>query len=261
MEQRPSGRGLGFSKGGRLVGGRGLAVRVTSPPPLLQAAAPQPTPHTPVTHTHTCNTPRTNSTELSRGKPWGLTCPFSPEPQPAQPPATGSPFPRPQSPHLGGALGSRLPRDSLTSAIEKVGFTVPWLHPILSVAVGAKWGCTGPRSNGPDTADLAPGGAAEHQVATAPTAGLNVTAGMSRHTLSQTDLQSGERGPAGQALTSNIPPWPGPARRRAQAGAHVPQSIQHAVGGLSDLPCHLRSIPLTVFHGEATSCWWRTTGW
>ena len=115
--------------------------------------------------------------------------------------------------------------------------------------------------DGPDTADLAPGGAAEHQVAAAPTAGLNVTAGTSRHTLSQTDLQSGEWGPAGQALTSNTPPWPGPARRRAQAGAHVPQSIQHAVGGLSDLPCHLRSIPLTVFHGEATSCWWRTTGW
>ena len=80
LGQRPSGRGLGFSKGGRLVGGRGLAVRVTSPLLCLQAAAPQPAPHTPVTHTHTCSTPRTNSTELGRQTLGPLSHPFSPEP-------------------------------------------------------------------------------------------------------------------------------------------------------------------------------------
>lgn len=62
--------------------------------------------------------------------------------------------------------------------------------------------------DGPDTANLAPGGAAEHQVAAAPT-GLNVTAGMARHTLSQADLQSREWDPAGQALTAILRHSPG----------------------------------------------------
>lgn len=63
LGQGPSGRGLGFSKGGRLVGGRGwqrglqppsAPPPAPRPPPRPQAAAPQPTPHTPVARTHTC---------------------------------------------------------------------------------------------------------------------------------------------------------------------------------------------------------------
>lgn len=137
LGQRPSGRGLGFSKGGRLVGGRGLAVRVTGPLLCLQAAAPQPAPHTPVTHTHTCSTPRTNSTELGRGKPWGPSAtpsPWSPSLLSHQPPAL-------PSPDLSLPIwAARWAPDSPETALHLPSRP----HPILCGG-GWKVGCTGPR--------------------------------------------------------------------------------------------------------------------
>ena len=136
LGQSPSGRGLGFSKGGRLVGGRGLAARVTSPLLCLQAAAPQPSPHTPVTHTHTRSTPPRIALELGGGQT--LSHPFSPKPQPTQPPAAGSSGQQRACLDLslpsGGVLGSRVCRDRLASTIRRV----PGPHPVLSVAGGAR---------------------------------------------------------------------------------------------------------------------------
>lgn len=75
---------------------------------------------------------------------------------------------------------------------------------------------------------------------------------MSRHTLSQTDLQSGELGRGSRVLMSNtLEAWWG--RGSTQAGPQAPQGTHRWVYGLWDLPRQQRSIPFPAAPGEAAS--------
>lgn len=142
----------------------------------------------------------------------------------------------------GQKQGAEIPGDGLGFPSLPEGLLPGPQHRALQAAV----------QDGPDTAHLAAGGPAEHQVVAAATfrPHLRALGRDARRMLSHVDLQSGEPGPGRPSTHEQYSARPtegpeeSPGRCASASGHHC------WVRGPSDLPSHQRSIPFTASLGR-----------